>query len=59
MAFSSFDTKTNFLKKCQEYIDTIKNCNEDEANLNFKIDSHELKFQNIEVFQGLNENLFL
>ena len=42
------DTKTNFLKKCQEYIDTIKNCNEDEANLNFKIDSHELKFQNIE-----------
>ena len=42
------DTKTNFLKKCQEYIDTIKNCNEDEANLNFKIDSRELKFQNIE-----------
>ena len=42
------DTKTNFLKKCQEYIDTIKNCNEDEANLNFKLDSHELKFQNIE-----------
>ena len=42
------DTKSNFVKKCQEYIDIIKNCNEDEANLNFKIDSHELKFQNIE-----------
>ena len=43
------DTKSNFVKKCQEYIDIIKNCNEDEANLNFKIDSHELKFQNIEI----------
>ena len=42
------DTKSNFVKKCQEYIDIIKNCNEDEANLNFKIDSHELKFHNIE-----------
>ena len=48
------DTKTNFIKKCQEYIDKIKNYNEDEANLNFKIDSRELKFQNIE-----NKKVFL
>ena len=48
------DTKTNFIKKCQEYIDIIKNCNEDEGNLNFKVDTHELKFQNIE-----NKKLFL
>ena len=48
------DTKTNFIKKCQEYIELIKNCNEDEGNLNFKIDSHDLKFQNIE-----NKKLFL
>ena len=42
------DTKANFIKKCQEYIDIIKNFSEDEANLNFKIDSHDLKFSNIE-----------
>ena len=42
------DTKANFIKKCQEYIDIIKKCNEEEGNLNFKIDSHTLKFQNIE-----------
>ena len=42
------DTKSNFIKKCQEYIDIVKNSSEDEANLNFKIDSHELKFSNIE-----------
>ena len=48
------DTKSNFIKKCQENIDLIKNCNEDEGNLNFKIDSHSLKFQNIE-----NKKLFL
>ena len=48
------DTKANFIKKCQENIDLIKNCNEDEGNLNFKIDSHDLKFQNIE-----NKKLFL
>ena len=48
------NTKTNFIKKCQEYIDIIKNCNEDEGNLNFKVDTHELKFQNIE-----NKKLFL
>ena len=42
------DTKSNFIKKCQECIDIVKNSSEDEANLNFKIDSHELKFQNIE-----------
>ena len=48
------DTKANFIKKCQEYIDIIKNCSEDEGNLNFKIDSHDLKFQNIE-----NKKLFL
>ena len=48
------DTKANFIKKCQEYIDIIKNFSEDEANLNFKIDSHSLKFQNIE-----NKKLFL
>ena len=48
------DTKANFIKKCQENIDLIKNCNEDEGNLNFKIDSHSLKFQNIE-----NKKLFL
>ena len=48
------DTKANFIKKCQENIDLIKNCNEDEGNLNFKIDSHNLKFQNIE-----NKKLFL
>ena len=48
------DTKSNFIKKCQEYIELIKNCNEDEGNLNFKIDSHNLKFQNIE-----NKKLFL
>ena len=41
-------TKNNFIKKCQEYIDSIKISNEDEGNLNFKIDTHELKFQNIE-----------
>ena len=48
------DTKANFIKNCQEYIELIKNCNEDEGNLNFKIDSHNLKFQNIE-----NKKLFL
>ena len=48
------DTKANFVKKCQEYIELIKKCNEDEGNLNFKIDSHSLKFQNIE-----NKKLFL
>ena len=48
------DTKANFIKKCQEYIDIIKKCNEEEGNLNFKIDSHELKFQNIE-----NKKVFL
>ena len=42
------DTKSNFIKKCQECIDIVKNSSEDEDNLNFKIDSHELKFQNIE-----------
>ena len=42
------DTKSNFIKKCQECIDIVKNSTEDEANLNFKIDSHELKFSNIE-----------
>ena len=47
-------TKANFVKKCQEYIELIKKCNEDEGNLNFKIDSHSLKFQNIE-----NKKLFL
>ena len=48
------DTKSNFIKKCQEYIDIVKNLSEDEANLNFKIDSHELKFSNIE-----NKKVFL
>ena len=48
------DTKSNFIKKCQEYIDIVKNSTEDEANLNFKIDSHELKFSNIE-----NKKVFL
>ena len=48
------DTKANFVKKCQEYIELIKKCNEDEGNLNFKIDTHELKFQNME-----NKKLFL
>ena len=48
------DTKSNFIKKCQENIDLIKNCKEDEGNLNYKIDSHDLKFQNIE-----NKKLFL
>ena len=48
------DTKSNFIKKCQEYIDIVKNSSEDEANLNFKIDSHELKFSNIE-----NKKVFL
>ena len=47
-------TKNNFIKKCEEYIDVIKKANEDEGNLNFKIDSHQLKFQNIE-----NKKLFL
>ena len=47
-------TKNNFIKKCEEYIDIIKKSNEDEGNLNFKIDSHELKFQNDE-----NKKLFL
>ena len=42
------DTKNNFIKKCEQYIDVIKKSNEDADNLNFKIDSHELKFQNIE-----------
>ena len=42
------DTKANFMKKCQEYIDIVKNFSEDEANLNYKIDSHDLKFSNIE-----------
>ena len=42
------DTKNNFIKKCEQYIDIIKKSNEDTDNLNFKIDSHELKFQNIE-----------
>ena len=41
------DTKANFIKKCQENIDLIKNCNEDEGNLNFKIDSHDLKFHKL------------
>ena len=41
-------TKNSFIKKCEEFIDSIKISNEDEGNLNFKIDSHELKFQNIE-----------
>ena len=48
------DTKSNFIKKCQEWIDVVKNSSEDEANLNFKIDSHELKFSNIE-----NKKVFL
>ena len=48
------DTKSNFIKKCQECIDIVKNSSEDEANLNFKIDSHELKFSNIE-----NKKVFL
>ena len=48
------DTKSNFIKKCQECIDIVKNSSEDEANLNFKIDSHELKFSNIE-----NKKIFL
>ena len=48
------DTKSNFIKKCQECIDIAKNSTEDEANLNFKIDSHELKFSNIE-----NKKVFL
>ena len=47
-------TKNSFIKKCEENIDEIKKSNEDEGNLNFKIDSHELKFQNIE-----NKKLFL
>ena len=47
-------TKNSFIKKCEEYIDVIKKSNEDEGNLNFKIDSHELKFQNDE-----NKKLFL
>ena len=51
------DTKANFIKKCQEYIDIIKNSNEDEGNLNFKIDSHELKFQNIENKKAFLFNL--
>ena len=37
-----------FIKKCEQYIDIIKKSNEDTENLNFKIDSHELKFQNLE-----------
>ena len=41
-------TKNKFIKRCEEYIDIIKKANEDEANLNFKIDSHELKFQSLE-----------
>ena len=48
------DTKSNFIKKCQECIDIVKNSSEDEANLNFKIDSHDLKFSNIE-----NKKVFL
>ena len=48
------DTKSNFIKKCQECIDIVKNSSEDEANLNFKIDSHELKFSNTE-----NKKVFL
>ena len=48
------DTKSNFIKKCQECIDIVKNSSEDEANLNFKIDSRELKFSNIE-----NKKVFL
>ena len=47
-------TKNSFIKKCEDYIDIIKKSNEDEGNLNFKMDSHELKFQNIE-----NKKLFL
>jgi len=47
-------TKNSFIKKCEDYIEIIKKSNEDEGNLNFKIDSHELKFQNIE-----NKKLFL
>ena len=47
-------TKSSFIKKCEDYIDVIKKSNEDEGNLNFKMDSHELKFQNIE-----NKKLFL
>ena len=47
-------TKNNFIKKCEDFIDVIKKSNEDEGNLNFKIDSHELKFQNDE-----NKKLFL
>ena len=47
-------TKNNFIKKCEDFIDIIKKSNEDEGNLNFKIDSHELKFQNDE-----NKKLFL
>jgi len=42
------DTKNSFIKKCEQYIDIIKKSNEDTENLNFKIDSHELKFQNLE-----------
>ena len=47
-------TKSSFIKKCEECIDVIKKSNEDEGNLNFKIDAHELKFQNME-----NKKLFL
>ena len=47
-------TKNSFIKKCEDNIEIIKKSNEDEGNLNFKIDSHELKFQNIE-----NKKLFL
>ena len=48
------DTKNSFIKKCEQYIDIIKKSNEDAENLNFKIDSHELKFSNIE-----NKKVFL
>ena len=41
-------TKNSFIKKCEEFIEVIKKSNEEEGNLNFKIDSHELKFQNTE-----------
>ena len=50
-------TKNTFIKKCEEYIDVIKKSNEDEGNLNFKIDSHSLKFQNIENKKSFLFNL--
>ena len=42
-------TKNSFIKKCEELIELIKKSNENEADLNFKIGSHELKFNGIDV----------